>query len=57
MFLPKEHYLKIFVWVGKDIIYQNIHSKVAKIAYCCHHRRQKDRWKPDFLLQMQIKWF
>jgi hypothetical protein len=52
IFLP----LEFFVWVEKDIIYQNIYSKLAKIA----HRR---RWPVKkivenliFLHQMLIKW-
>jgi hypothetical protein len=27
-----ERYLKIFVWVKKDIIFKNMYSKLAKIA-------------------------
>jgi hypothetical protein len=32
IFLPLEPYLKIFVWVKKDITYQNMKFKLAKIA-------------------------
>jgi hypothetical protein len=56
-FLPLESYLKIFGWEQKDIIYENMYSKLAKIAchrLCWPSKKVSKNW--FILLQMLIKW-
>jgi hypothetical protein len=45
IFLPLQHCLKIFEWVDKGNIYQNMYSKLAKIAYSRRRLSAKKLYK------------
>ncbi len=56
-FLPVEPYLKIFLWVEKDIIFLNIFLKQANIVHSHRRRTAKIFFENKIVwLQMLIKW-
>ncbi len=56
-FLPIEPYLKIFLWVEKDIIFLNIFLKRANIVHSHRRRTAKICFENKIVwLQMLIKW-